>query len=234
MNKLMLLAVVAGGVLFSNAAVALAEGVSATAAVAATSSTGPVPAGALPAALANNPLDIAATDRVMGSPMAPVTIIEYASMTCSHCGDFNREAFPLVKKEWIDTGKAKYVLRDLPWDNLALGMSKIARCAPANEFYPLVETFFANQEKIVTGKDPLGEIKKITRVAGMTDDKVDACVKDAALHAEVTGSKDTAMNRLGVKGTPAFFVNSARVEGAASYKDFKKTLDAEYAKATKK
>lgn len=224
MNKMMLLTAVAAGVMVSGAAAALAQGVSATAA------PGPVPAAALPA----NPLDIASTDRVLGSPMAPVTIIEYASMTCSHCGDFARETFPLVKKEWIDTGKAKYVLRDLPWDDLALGMSKIARCAPANQFYPLVETFFANQEKIVTGKDPLGEIKKITRVAGMSDAQVETCVKDAALHTEVTGSKDTAMNRLGVKGTPAFFVNGTRVEGAAAYKDFKKNLEDAYAKTGKK
>lgn len=227
MKKVMFAAAVAAACAMGSAAFAVAEGISATAA------KSPVPAAAMPAALALNPLDIADTDRVLGSPMAPVTIVEYASMTCSHCGDFANKTFPQVKKEWIDTGKAKYVLRDLPWDNLALGMSKIARCAPAAQFYPLTEAFFAGQEKIVTGKDPLAEIRKITRTAGMTDEQVDACIKDPAVHAQVTGSKDIAMNRLGVKGTPAFFVNGTRVEGFEGYKDFRKTLDAEYAKVKK-
>lgn len=179
-----------------------------------------------------NPLEILPTDRVQGSMTAPVTMIEYASMTCSHCADFANETMPFVKKDWVATGKVKYVFRDLPWDNLALGMSKVARCAPANAFEPLVTALFANQKTIVLGGDPVVEIKKVASTFGMDGAKVDACIKDADLHKQVTDSKDIAMNKLGIRGTPAIFVNGTKVEGAEPYKDFRKVLEAEYAKAT--
>ena len=178
-----------------------------------------------------HPLLLQPFDRVMGRADAPVTIIEYASLTCPHCAHFTTDILPQVEKEWIDTGKAKYVLRDLPWDNLALGMSKVTRCAPENMFYPLVAAFFANQEAIERGVDTLGEIKKTARLAGMDGDKVDACIKDAPLQALVLGMKDTALNKLGVTGTPTTFVNGIKVDGATDYKDLKKTLEQAYAAA---
>jgi len=166
--------------------------------------------------------------------MAPVTIVEYASLTCSHCADFSTGTMPQVRKEWISTGKAKYVLRDLPWDDLALGMAKITRCVPPEQFKPLVESFFAHQLDIMKSSQPLEEIKKVTRMAGMSDAQVDACIKDAALHAQVMAGKDTAFNKLGVRGTPAIFINGTLVSGAVPYNDLKKTLDEAYAKATGK
>lgn len=179
---------------------------------------------------AGNALDIQATDRVLGSMTAPVTIVEYASMTCSHCADFATKTMPQVKKDWINTGKAKYVLRDLAWDNLAVGMAKVARCAPASKFMPLADAFFANQMTIVTSNEPLAEIKKVAATYGMDSAKVEECVKDADLQAQVEASKDTAMNQLGVRGTPAVFVNGVKVDGAVDYAELKKTLDAAYAK----
>jgi protein-disulfide isomerase len=179
------------------------------------------------------PLDIQPNDRVLGSMTAPVTMIEYASLTCSHCADFERETLPQVKKEWIETGKVKYVLRDLPWDNLALGMAKIARCAPPAQFEPLVEAFFAGQATIVMSNDPLGEIKKVAAQAGFSSEQVDGCIRDVALHAQITGSKEIARTKLGVTGTPALFINGTKLDGAVPYKDLKKTLEAEYAKAKK-
>lgn len=169
-------------------------------------------------------LQVQATDRIMGNPAAPITIIEYASLTCSHCRDFHKQTLPTVKKDWIDTGKARYILRDLPWDNLALGMSKVARCAPAQSFYPLVDAFFTSQEAIVTGVDTLGEIKKVARLAGLDGPAVEACVKDGPLHAQILGSKETALKDLGVTGTPTIFVNGIKVDGAVEYKVLEKSL----------
>lgn len=178
------------------------------------------------------PLDIQPNDRVVGAMTAPVTMIEYASMTCSHCADFTVQTMPKVKKEWIESGKLKYVLRDLPWDNLAMGMAKVTRCVPADKFEPLADAFFANQTTIVMSNNPLAEIKKIAAGAGLSGEQVDACIKDPDLHAQVTGSKDIAMSKLGVRGTPAIFVNGTKLEGFVPYNDLKKTLDAEYAKAS--
>ncbi len=177
----------------------------------------------------DNALDIMPTDRVLGSMMAPVTMIEYASMTCSHCADFTTKTMPEVKKNWVDTGKVKYVLRDLAWDNLAVGMAKVARCAPAEQYYPLVDALFANQMNIVTNNDPLKEIKRVAATFGMDDAKVEACVKDADLHAQVEASKKTAMEVLGIRGTPSTFINGVKVDGFASYDEVKQVLEAQYA-----
>jgi protein-disulfide isomerase len=172
------------------------------------------------------------TDIVVGSPSAPVTIINYSSMTCPHCADLSTETMPMVKKEWIDTGKAKYVYRDLAWDNLALGMAKVVRCAAPTQRLALAEAMFASQKDIVLNPNPLDGIKKISMLAGLDGAKVDACVKDAELQKQVLDEKETAMQKLNVKGTPTLFVNGTRVDGFVPYKDLKKTLAAEYAKAT--
>lgn len=175
-----------------------------------------------------HPLQLQPFDRVLGKADAPVTIIEYASLSCPHCAHFANDVLPQVQRDWIDTGKAKYVFRDLPWDNLALGMSKVTRCAAPEMFYPMVAAFFANQEAIEKGVDTLGEIKKTARLGGLDGDKVEACIKDEALHKLVLGMKETALGPLGVKGTPTSFVNGIKVDGAVDYDDFKKTLEQAY------
>ncbi|MCA3244106.1 MAG: thioredoxin domain-containing protein [Alphaproteobacteria bacterium] len=176
-------------------------------------------------------LQIQPNDRVLGRFGAPVTIIEYASMTCSHCADFKETTMPSVTREWLDTGKAVYVLRDLPWDNLALGMSAVARCVPANQFYAMSNALFAAQKRIITG-NPMAEINAVAAQAGLNEAAVQACIRDEARQQEILRSKEIARQVLGVKGTPAIFVNGTPVEGAVKYDVLKKTLDAEYAKAT--
>ncbi len=177
-------------------------------------------------------LQIQSTDRVLGQFAAPVTIIEYASMTCGHCAEFKTATMPSVKKEWIETGKAKYVLRDLPWDPLALGMSAVARCVPAEQFYPLSDALFAAQKRIVTSGNPLPEINAVAAMAGLNEAAVQACIRDEAKQQEILRSKEIALHVLEVKGTPAIFVNGELVPGAVKYSVLKPTLESAYAKAT--
>ncbi len=190
------------------------------------------PVAAQPVANAGNALDIQPGDRVMGSMMAPVTMIEYASMTCSHCADFTLKTMPQVKKDWIVTGKVKYVLRDLAWDDMAVGITKVARCVPAQQYYGIVDAFFKNQTNIVTSNDPLAEIKNVAAGFGLDGAKVEACVKDADLHARVAASKKTATETLGIRGTPTTYVNGVKLDGAVPYEELKPVLEAAYAKAT--
>src|SRR5467141_2382373 len=98
-------------------------------------------------------LSVTTDDRILGNPDAPITIVEYASLTCPHCAHFANEVLPELKKKWIDTGKAKLVLRDYPLDEPALRAAMIARCAPPDRFYAYVDTLFAAQEKWVMAKD---------------------------------------------------------------------------------
>ena len=177
-------------------------------------------------------LQLQPDDRVLGQFGAPLTIIEYASMTCGHCATFKKETFPQVKKNWVETGKAVFVLRDLPWDNLALGMSAVARCVPPEQFYPMTSALFAAQKKIVTG-NPLEEIKAVGALSGMAPEQVEACIGNMELQRGIQRSKAIAREVLGVKGTPTFFVNGELIDGAKDYATFNAALEKAYAAATK-
>ena len=117
---------------------------------------GAYPAMAAPAAppavapaAADNVLAVKPTDRVLGKPDAPITIVEYGSLSCPHCAHFATEVLPQLQKEWIDTGKAKLVFRDFPLDKMALRAEMVARCAPPDRYFGLIDLMFANQEKWV-------------------------------------------------------------------------------------
>jgi protein-disulfide isomerase len=176
-------------------------------------------------------LKVLPTDRVEGQAAAPVTIIEYASMTCPHCKDFTSETLPKVEEEWVNTGKAKYVLRHLPWDNLGLAEALVMYCAPASSYYPLAKAFFGAQEAIAGAPDPLAEVKQIARFAGLDDAAVQKCVTDQAGHDFITTMKTQAQHDLAVDGTPTFFINGTRVDGAVPYDKILPVLKAAYAKA---
>lgn len=184
------------------------------------------------AAFVANPLQIQDFDVVLGSFSAPVTVFEYASMTCSHCKHFHDDVFGKLKAEWIDTGKVKFVMRDMPWDNLAVGMTKITRCGnPANR-YPLISAFFASQDAIIGAADPLPEIKKVAAQTGMTGEQVEACIRDEKIHGVVMLQKMVAQRDMKIQGTPTLFVNGRRLDGAPEYDVLKKMLDEAYAVAT--
>lgn len=175
-------------------------------------------------------LEIQPDDRVMGDMDAPVTIVEYASMTCPHCADFHKDILSKVKTEYIETGKVKYVLRDLAWDSMAFGISIVARCAPEEKFYPLVDAFFKTQDDWLREQDALMQIKKIARLVGVTGSEVDACLGNKTLQASVQESRRVAQQELNVKGTPTVFVNGERVDRLRDFDDLKEVIDAALAK----
>src|SRR6266851_1775595 len=128
----------------------------------AVAQTPPKPAPAGGEALAVKP-----DDRILGKADAPITIIEYASLTCPHCAHFAVEVLPKLKQKWIDTGKAKLVLRDFPLDEPALRAAMVARCAPPERFYPLVGMMFETQEKWVIAADWRAALERIVKIGGL-------------------------------------------------------------------
>jgi protein-disulfide isomerase len=163
-------------------------------------------------------------DRVLGKPDAPITIIEYASMTCPHCAHFEADVLPKIKEKWIDTGKARLILRDFPLDDAALHAAMIARCAPPDRFYPLVETFFQTQDQWVVAKDWKAALQRIAQLAGISKKKFDACFTDKKLEDEVTQSRLTAATKFGVDATPTFFINGTKFEGEPTLEAFNRLL----------
>jgi protein-disulfide isomerase len=159
-------------------------------------------------------LALTADDRILGKPDAPLTIVEYASLTCPHCAHFATQVLPKIKEKWIDTGKAKLVLRDYPLDEPALRAAMIARCAPPDKFYAFVDTFFADQQQWVLAKDYRTVLARLALLGGMNKSQFDACLADKAGEDKVLQSRLTATQQLNVNATPTFFINGKKFEGA--------------------
>jgi protein-disulfide isomerase len=169
-------------------------------------------------------LRVTPNDRILGNPGAPITIIEYASMTCPHCAHFADDVLPAIKKKWIDAGKVRLVLRDFPLDDEAVHASMIARCAPPKQFYAFIDTFFADQAQWVEVPDYQAELTRLAELGGMSKDQVDKCLNDKTLENQVLASRVAAANQLGVDATPTFFINGTKFSGEATVAKFDQLL----------
>lgn len=185
----------------------------------APATTGQTPAAAPPAASTAEPLP----DIVLGKPDAKVEIVEYASMTCPHCASFHRTTFQELKKEYIDTGKARFVLREFPLDPWAAGVFMLARCSP--NYYATVDLFFETQRQWAVQTDTLGEIRKIAQQAGVTGDKFTQCLTDQKLLDGINAVKDRGYRELGVDATPTLFVDGQKVDGERSIEALRTLID---------
>jgi protein-disulfide isomerase len=160
-------------------------------------------------------------DEALGDPKAPVTVIEYASMTCPHCAHFSATTFPELKKRYIDTGKVYYIFREFPLDQLAAAGSMVARCAGNDRYFPLVETLFAQQRDWVVQR-PYEPLLAIAKQAGLTRDAFDACLANQDLVNGIEKVRNEASTKFGVQSTPTFFINGKLVSGDISIDDMAK------------
>jgi protein-disulfide isomerase len=167
---------------------------------------------------AKAPLDLlmgpqALPDLWLGDPKAPVTIIEYASMTCSHCAEFNVKSFPKLKADYIDKGKVRFVLREFPLDPLAAAGAMLARCAGDDKREAMVELLFAQQPNWAFVNDPLDALQALVKQTGMGKTQFEACLNDQALFDKVNAERDLAGKTFMVNSTPTFFINGDRKPG---------------------
>jgi protein-disulfide isomerase len=169
-------------------------------------------------------LSVGKDDRILGNPDAPITIVEYASLTCPHCAHFANDVLPELKKKWIDSGKAKLVLRDYPLDEPALRAAMIARCAPPDRFYAYVDTFFAAQDKWVMARDYREALARLVKLGGMSQDEFDNCLKNTELENKIVEGRLVASKELDVNSTPTFFINGTKFAGAPTVEEFDKVL----------
>jgi protein-disulfide isomerase len=169
-------------------------------------------------------LAVGKDDRILGKPDAPVTIVEYGSLSCPHCAHFATEVLPKLEKKWIDTGKVRLVFRDFPLDQVALRAEMVARCAPPARYYPLIDMLFASQDKWVLEKDWKAALERLVLLAGIGKKEVEACLADKAVENEVAGSRLVASQQLGVDATPTFFINGTKFEGEPTLEAFDQAL----------
>jgi protein-disulfide isomerase len=163
-------------------------------------------------------------DIFIGSDKAPVTIIEYASMTCPHCAHFSETTFPELKKRYIDTGKVRFTLRTFPLDQLAAAGFMVAICGGKDKYLPIVETLFAKQEQWIV-KDPVPPLEEIAKQFGFTDDQFKQCLANQKVLDGIQAVRDHAVEKLGVNSTPTFFINGKKFIGDLSIEQMTKEID---------
>lgn len=185
----------------------------------------------IPEALAQGAADVAKPvslpDMALGPKDAAVTITEYASMTCPHCAAFNEQVFPKIKSEYIDTGKVRYIFREFPLDIKAAAGSMLSRCIAkddAPKYFAVTDMLFRQQSDWVM-KNTTETLTRIGKQAGLTQQQVEACLKDQALLDKIAADQKYASDVLKVDSTPTFFINGEKIKGEASFEEFAKKIN---------
>jgi protein-disulfide isomerase len=162
-------------------------------------------------------------DVSQGDANAPVTIVEYASMTCPHCAHFHETTYPELKKKYIDTGKVRFIFREFPLDPLAAAGSMLARCAGQDKYFPLIDALFAQQKDWVVQK-PLAPMLAIAKQAGFTQETFDKCLANQQMLDGIEAGRTRAVQKLNVNSTPTFFINGKIYRGALTVEELDKQL----------
>ncbi|MEO8668401.1 MAG: DsbA family protein [Bauldia sp.] len=163
-------------------------------------------------------------DRALGDPKAPVTIVEYASMTCSHCQRFHSEVYPELKKKYIDTGKVYFIFREFPLDPLALAAIALARCAPPERYFPIVDLLFDTQKTWAFVDDPKTALLGVVKQAGFTQASFEACLTDQKIADGINWVRTRGAETFKVEATPTFFFNGKMERGEMSIAEIDKLL----------
>lgn len=168
---------------------------------------------------------------IEGNPKAKVTIVEFASLTCPHCARFAQTVLPSVKKNYVDTGKVRFVFKDYPLDQLAMTGAMLARCAPADRGMKLIDLMFKNQLEWARAEQPIAPLKAYAQLAGLSSAQVDACLQNAALLQAIKDEQNKATTLYQVEATPTFYVGEEKVSGEMTYDKFAAIIDKQLAKA---
>ena len=195
--------------------------------------TRPPAAGPPPVAAASTPdksalLAVQPGDHVLGDPKAAVTLIEYASFTCPHCAHFHTQILPELKKKWIDTGKVKLIYRDFPLDQVAAKAAQIAECSGNDRYFGVIDLIFRGQPTWAAAADPIAELAKPLRIAGMGEKEIKECLANEAKANEVVADAKGG-EILGVNSTPTLFIDGQMYSGARSVEE----LDGVFGKLVK-
>ena len=161
--------------------------------------------------------DYSKGDMVLGDPDAPVEVIEYASMTCPHCRRFHEEIYPKLKKEFVDTGKVRFVFREFPLDRYALQASMLARCGGEQKFFGFIDLLFQQQPNWTSASDPTAALRQIGVLGGVSTEAFDACMADESLVDMLLATRLDGHQRMKVSGTPSVYVNGEKFDGGLDF-----------------
>jgi len=164
-------------------------------------------------------------DMALGSAKAPITIVEYSSMSCPHCAAFSENVFPMLQSKYIDTGKVRFVSRAFPLDLAAVSATMLARCIAKGDgpkYFDATTILFKRQGELA--ERPLDTLKSVGGHFGMSGEAVEACEQDEGLLEKVKADQQFAFDQLKVDATPTFFINGEKLKGSMSFEDLEKKL----------
>lgn len=164
-------------------------------------------------------------DVVMGNADAPVTVIEYASFTCPYCAAFHVATWPKFKENYIDTGKVKFILREVYFDPYGLWASMVARCGGESVFYPISDQLMKKQNTWTRSGDVAGEIQKIGQLNGLSGSQMGACLTDRPYAEELVARYQANAQEHGIQSTPSFIINGDLYTGNMPYEEFADVVD---------
>ena len=165
-------------------------------------------------------------ERVLGDPAAPVTIIEYSSLTCPHCAAFHTDTLPALKERFVETGQAKIVYRDFPLDQNALNAAVIAHCAGPDRYFAFLDALFASQERWARSEDPTESLIQLAGLGGLPRDKAEACLASEAMQDAVLQVRLDGQEEFQISSTPSFIINGEMMTGNQSIDEFATLIEA--------
>jgi protein-disulfide isomerase len=195
---------------------------SGSAAHAAAPAAAPQPEGSVDVAKLMQPGPL--PDMQLGKDDAPVTIVEYASMTCPHCAHFDITTLPELKKKYIDAGKARLILREFPFDPRAEAGFMLARCSK-DKYFAMVDVLFHQQDNWARANDAKTALLQLSKLAGFTQESFEACLTDQKLLDQIRAVKNRGEKDFGVDATPTFFINGKKYPGALSIEEISAIID---------
>lgn len=164
-------------------------------------------------------------EMTLGDPKAPIKVIEYASMTCPHCAAFHASTYHPLKEKYIDTGKVLFSFREFPLDQVAATVSVIARCAPEEKYFDVIDAFFKTQPVWRTGDNPLAGILEIAKQVGFTQQSVEQCLQNQEIIDGINAIRKHGAEVMKVEATPTFFINGKKLSGALPLGEFDKEFE---------
>jgi protein-disulfide isomerase len=164
-------------------------------------------------------------EQILGQPDAPVTIIEYASLTCPHCAQFHNEVLPELKERYIDPGKVRLIYRDFPLDQMALAAAALAHCAGPERYFSMLDVLFETQSNWARSADPIAALKRLGKLGGLTEEQMDACLADEELTDGILQTRLSGQNEFDISSTPTFVIDGKTYSGARDVEGFSELLD---------
>jgi protein-disulfide isomerase len=164
-------------------------------------------------------------ERILGNPDAPVTIIEYASLTCPHCAQFHTEVLPELKERYIAPGKVRLIYRDFPLDQTALAAAALAHCAGPERYFSMLDVLFETQSNWARAGDPIAALKRLGKLGGLTEQEMTACLADEELTDGILRQRLAGQNEYDIGSTPTFIIDGKAYSGSRDVEEFGELID---------